>query len=217
MSKINDSDKKLIKIFVSGFIGYILIVWFIVEYKILSITNSEGWLSFFGGLGGGIIAIMGVYITLSHNRYLIEESYNRQLTLMLNQITTQFWMEKATNIIIYLEKCKKEIVDYLEKYNALKGESVTGKFFDLNFINIKIEELNIQSQTIYPKMVEDKELREAFENFIAYLEEINNQINNNFNKNLYCKIEIDFINFDLEDYDYFLGCLLYYADPKEYR
>lgn len=66
-------------------------------------------------------------------------------------------------------------------------------------------------------MVEDKELREAFENFIAYLEEINNQINNNFNKNLYCKIEIDFINFDLEDYDYFLGCLLYYADPKEYR
>ena len=51
-------------------------------------------------------------------------------------------------------------------------------FSSINDVNIKIEELNIQSQTIYPKMVEDKELREAFENFIAYLEEINN---NNIN------------------------------------
>ena len=197
----------------TGIVIFALILAF-NDYNLFEVGFSDVWISFLGAIVGGLVTIRGVYLTLVHNRKLMEESYSKQMDLMLTQVRTQFWMEKFSDIIVFGENINNDIVEFVNEFNEMDLNSKLMQGYKINYINDKIYELDKYSQSIYPMIYIDEILDNAFKNYKNYILNLYNDVASNFDFESYSKKYMKDIEYDVEAYNNFKSSLMRYVVNK---
>lgn len=197
----------------TGIVIFALILAF-NDYNLFGVGLSDAWISFLGAIAGGIVTIIGVYLTLGHNRKLMEESHNKQMNLMLTQVRTQFWMEKFSDIIVFAENINNDIVKFINEFNEMDLSSNIMQGYKINYINDKIYELDKYSQSIYPMIYVDETLDNAFKNYKKYILDLYNNVGSNFDFDSYSKKYMKDIEYDVKEYNNLKSNLMRYVVIK---
>lgn len=108
-TKLNELSIGIIEFLVGGIIGGV-----IMAIAIFSISRAKEWIGFWGSVVGGIVTIIGVYMTLNYEK---EKQTKARLEKMAEQIPLK--LAFLDRIISQLAKQNEMVLPMPEDYNEL--------------------------------------------------------------------------------------------------